>query len=154
MLRHRSFTPLRPLFAAAAVLVLVVAVAGCGDDSDSSSSKAESSSSVVNTFNGYPMYTEDDTDITVKQEHAFVISLPASPSTGYEWNAVSTPAVQQMTTEQVPGGSQPGAQGTQNITFRAGDLGTSTLTLNYARSFEPGVAPAKTVSFQLTTVAG
>jgi predicted secreted protein len=51
---------------------------------------------------------------------------------------------------QVSGGSRPGASGTQELTFRATQPGTSKLELADARSFEPGVPPAKTATFAVT----
>jgi predicted secreted protein len=50
----------------------------------------------------------------------------------------------------VSGGTQPGSPGTQQLTFRGTRAGTSTLELAYARSFEPGVPPAKTATFAVT----
>ncbi|HEX5586924.1 MAG TPA: protease inhibitor I42 family protein [Acidimicrobiia bacterium] len=149
---HRPRT--RRLGALFVIVVLGLAVfTACGDaDSDSGSgsgsgSKTDTSSSKSDTI---PTYTEDDTDITVALEHAFVIELPVTSGTGYAWTAESNPKLQQMTTEQVAGGSQPGAQATQKITFRSQGTGTTTLVLDYARSFEPDQPPAKTASFDVT----
>ncbi len=145
----------RPRQFAALVAVALVAItfAACSDSD--SGSKAESSSSTSNAADPKPkVYTENDTDITVLLEHQFIVELPATPSTGYEWTAVTNDKLQQQTTEQIQGGSQPGAEGTQRITFRSQGLGTTTLVLNYARSFEPGVPPAKTQSFNVTIKNG
>ena len=142
----------RHLSALALVLVLGVGVlSACGDsDSDSDAKSDTTSAKSDKESDTIPTYTEDDTDITVALEHAFVIELPFTAGTGYEWTAVTNPKLQQMTTEQVPGGSQPGAQGTQRITFRSQGTGTTTLVLNYARSFEPDEPPAKTATFDVT----
>jgi len=86
----------------------------------------------------------------VSLEHAFAVALPVTAGTGYAWTAVTNPKLQQMTTELVAGGSQPGAQGTQQITFRSQGTGTTTLVLNYARSFEPDEPPATTAIFDVT----
>ncbi|MET0628304.1 MAG: protease inhibitor I42 family protein [Acidimicrobiia bacterium] len=149
---HRS--RVRQFGALAAVLVLGVGVLTACSDSDSDSGSGSNSDTTNATSDGpsdgVPTYTEDDTDITVALEHAFVIELPSTAGTGYEWTAVTNPKLQQMTTEQVPGGSQPGAQGTQRITFRSQGTGSTTLVLNYARSFEQGVPPAKTATFDVT----
>jgi inhibitor of cysteine peptidase len=95
------------------------------------------------------VYHQGD-DITVKEGDEFVLALPANPSTGYEWTAAENPDVMFVSSHQVPGGSQPGAPGTQELAFRAEHTGSTTLELAYARSFEPGVPPAKTAKFPVT----
>ena len=95
------------------------------------------------------VYHQGD-DITVKQGEQFVIALPANPSTGYEWTAADDPDVMFVSSHQVAGGSRPGAPGTQELAFQAARTGSSTLVLSYARSFEPGVPPAKTAKFPVT----
>jgi predicted secreted protein len=44
----------------------------------------------------------------------------------------------------------PGAGGTQMLTFEATAKGSTTLVLNYARSFEPDQPPAQTEKFPVT----
>ena len=149
----------RPFAALVAALVLGGLAVACSSDDGSSSGSDSSSgtkaSSVSDTgADDVKVYTEDDTDITVLLEHEFVVELPATPSTGYEWTAVTNPALQQETTEQIQGGSQPGAEGTQRITFRSQEVGTTSLVLHYARSFEPDQPPAKTQTFQVTVTSG
>jgi inhibitor of cysteine peptidase len=93
-----------------------------------------------------PVYHQGD-DISVQQGDEFVVALTANPSTGYEWTAADNPDVTFVSSKQVAGGSQPGAPGTQELTFRAEHTGQSTLELDYARSFESDVPPAKTAKF-------
>ena len=93
-----------------------------------------------------PVYHEGD-DISVSNGEEFVVALPANPSTGYAWNAADNPDVTFVSSHQVAGGSQPGAPGMQELNFRADHSGQSTLEFAYARSFEPGVPPAKTAEF-------
>jgi inhibitor of cysteine peptidase len=95
------------------------------------------------------VYREGDT-ITVKNGDEFVISLPATPSTGYSWTAADNPEVELVTSSQIAGADRPGASGTQELTFRARDRGTTELELAYARPFEHGVPPAKTATFPVT----
>ncbi len=95
------------------------------------------------------VYHQGDT-ITVANGDEFVIALPANPSTGYSWTAGDDADVTFVSSRQVAGGNQPGAPGTQELTFRATDTGTSTLELAYARPFEHGVPPAKTAKFAVT----
>ncbi len=99
------------------------------------------------------VYHQGD-DITVKEGDEFVIALPANPSTGYAWTAAENPDVMYVSSHQVDGGSQPGAPGTQELSFRAEHTGQSTLELAYSRSFEPGVPPAKTTKFAVTVESG
>jgi inhibitor of cysteine peptidase len=96
-----------------------------------------------------PVYHQGDS-IEVSNGEEFVIALPANPSTGYEWTAADNPDVAFVSSRQVAGANQPGAPGSQELTFRATDTGTSTLKLAYARSFEEGVPPVKTASFPVT----
>jgi predicted secreted protein len=96
-----------------------------------------------------PVYQEGD-DISVSKDEKFIVALPANPSTGYVWTAGDNPDVSYESSHQVAGGSQPGAPGTQELSFRADHSGQSTLKLAYARSFEPGVPPAKTAEFPVS----
>jgi inhibitor of cysteine peptidase len=98
---------------------------------------------------GATAYQEGDA-VTVATGDEFVIALPANPSTGYSWTAGDDADVKYVSSRQVSGGSEPGAPGTQKLTFRAEQVGTSTLALAYARSFEGGVPPAQTTTFPVT----
>lgn len=127
-----------------ALVVLVVIGAGLlvtmvlvpwGDDAPASSAPT--------------VYHQGDS-IAVANGDEFVVALPANPSTGYSWTAGDDADVTNVSSRQVAGGSQPGAAGTQELTFRATNTGTSTLELAYARSFEPGVPPVKTAQFPVS----
>ena len=153
MLRRRGARLVVPF-----VLLALIGFAACSDsDSSRSSSDSGSSSgsSSGSTSNDAPkVYTQQDTDVTVANGHAFVVALPVTSGTGYEWEAVTVPDLQQMMTEQVDAADRPGATTTQQITFRAQATGTgtqhTTLTLNYVRPWEDGVPPAKTATFSVT----
>jgi predicted secreted protein len=90
----------------------------------------------------------DSIDVAVGEE--FLVALPATPSTGYEWTAAGDPDVTFVSTRQVAGGSQPGAEGTQEMTFTGRQAGESHLVFTYARSFEKTEPPAKTAKLPLT----
>jgi inhibitor of cysteine peptidase len=90
----------------------------------------------------------DSIDVAVGEE--FVVALPATPSTGYTWTAAGNPDVTFVSTHQVQGGSQPGAAGTQEMTFEGRQAGESQLVFTYARSFERSEPPAKTAKLPLT----
>ena len=72
----------------------------------------------------------------------FVVALPATPSTGYVWTAAGNPDVTFVSTNQVPGGSQPGAAGTQELTFRATPGDSTSCSRTPARS-RTGVPPGQ-----------
>jgi inhibitor of cysteine peptidase len=97
-----------------------------------------------------PKVFDDGDDISVKEGDEFIVALPANPSTGYSWTAGKNPDVTLVSSHDVERGGQPGAGGTQELTFRADHTGDSTLELAYARPFEPGVPPAKTAEFAVT----
>jgi inhibitor of cysteine peptidase len=96
-----------------------------------------------------PVYHEG-ASIEVSVGDEFVVALPATPSTGYSWTAAGNPDVTFVSTHQVAGGSQPGAEGTQELTFRGREAGDSKLVFTYARSFEKTEPPAKTATFPLS----
>ena len=95
------------------------------------------------------VYHQGDS-IDVRVGEAFVVALPATPSTGYTWTAAGNPDVTFVSTHQVQGGSQPGAQGTQEMTFEGRQAGDSQLVFTYARSFEKSDPPAETAKLPLT----
>jgi len=96
--------------------------------------------------------------IQLQQGQQLIVRLTANPSTGYSWSLVDTP--DSTLTVDGPivfeqdqsGGNQPliGAGGTEVCTFTAGAAGQQTLQLEYKRSWEAGVAPAKSVSYNVT----
>jgi inhibitor of cysteine peptidase len=88
--------------------------------------------------------------ISVDKGDTFVIALDSNPTTGYQWQAEDNAKVEQVKSKYVAGDSNlMGASGTQLITFEATNRGTTTLKLDYARSFESGAKPAQTESFSV-----
>ena len=90
----------------------------------------------------------DSIDVAVGEE--FIVALPATPSTGYTWTAAGNPDVTFISEKQIQGGSQPGAEGTQEMTFEGRQAGESRLVFTYGRSFEKADPPAKTAKLPLT----
>lgn len=129
--------------AAAALLVVPVALAGCGDDDSGKSSGGSGGSSTAE------VYGPGDS-ISVADGQTFVIELAANPTTGYEWTAQDNPHAELVKSRQVTQSTLVGAPGMQELTFRATEAGSTTLVLDYARSFEPDNPPAQTESFPLT----
>ncbi len=98
--------------------------------------------------------TADGSTQKLKKGEVLSITLESNPSTGYGWFAtISNPVVlvqmgEPQYQESASSSSTPviGAAGTQIFYFQAAETGTTTLTLEYKRSFETNVAPEKTVS--------
>jgi inhibitor of cysteine peptidase len=133
-MRTRSYRAVVALMGMA--LALGIGLTACSDDSDSGGGSV-------------PVYHEGDS-ITVGNGKQFVIELTANPSTGYSWDAGKNPNVKLVSSKQVAVSSAaPGAPGTQRMTFKAYNTGSSTLELAYARPFEGGVPPAQTASFDV-----
>ncbi|MFN8027604.1 MAG: protease inhibitor I42 family protein [Acidimicrobiia bacterium] len=83
--------------------------------------------------------------VEVDKGDKFVVALESNPTTGYSWQAEDNKLVEQQKSRFVAGDSKlAGAGGTQLITFLATKRGSTTLTLDYARSFEKDTPPAKT----------
>ena len=106
---------------------------------------------------GSPQMTLGEGDsgrtVTVSQGTQLMIQLPANPSTGYSWNAtVGDSSVLTQAGDPVfkPSSDALGAGGTYTIWFQAAGPGKTSLRLDYARSWETGVAPLKT--FQIEVV--
>jgi len=89
--------------------------------------------------------------ISVDKGDTFVVALDSNPTTGYQWQAEDNAKVEQKKSRYVAGGSNlVGSGGTQLITFEATKRGSTTLKLDYARSFESSSKPARTESFPVS----
>lgn len=95
----------------------------------------------------------DGKSIDLAPGQALVVSLNATPSSGFDWAVVkSPPALAAPDMSFVAGGDQMGAPGKRRLTFvlkSALPVGEHDLVLGYARSFEKGVAPFKTFKVKL-----
>jgi predicted secreted protein len=131
---RRQWIALVILGALAVGLLLAVVLVPWGDDAPAS---------VVHGIASGSSYT-------AREGGEFVIALAANPSTGYAWTAAHDRHVTLIRSRQVIDENRPGAPGKQELTFRAITPGTTTLKLAYARSFEPGLPPAKTRTFLVT----
>ncbi|WP_375397559.1 protease inhibitor I42 family protein [uncultured Sphingomonas sp.] len=95
--------------------------------------------------------------VTVTPGSDVTVRLTENPSTGYGWTAVAAPGIEQVGTQAYIADPMPkdagevmvGSGGTAVFRFRVARRGTHVLTLNYARSWESGRAPARTVRFVL-----
>lgn len=132
-----------------ALVALLAFTAACGGSDDAGDSGGGKSAGPTEVYRaGDP--------ISVKVGQTFVVELDATPSTGYEWIPEENPLVTLRSSRQVAGSSdRAGAPGVQRLTFEATDGGSSSLVLNYARSFDPpGTAPAKTETFPIGVLGG
>lgn len=124
----------------ALVAVLATGLAACGDDDGGES--------------GGEVFTNSSDPIEVSAGDDFTIELESTPGTGYSWE-LAEPLPDAIVASL---GSdfahrddvQPGAPGDQSLAFRAVAAGTATISLQYVRPWEEGVAPAKTEQFSVT----
>ena len=93
-------------------------------------------------------------EVTVTVGQVLVVELPSNVTTGYGWNYQNDGEVveqlgQRAYAEDVHPFGMVGVGGTEIWRFRAVKVGQQTLRLDYVRPWETGVAPAKTVSFNV-----
>ncbi len=97
-------------------------------------------------------YSGKQVELSVGQ--SLVVTLDSNASTGYSWSLAqnSDGSVLNKTGNQyiAPQTTLVGASGKEEWTFKALKKGNSTISMEYKRSWETGVAPAKT--FDLTVV--
>lgn len=98
--------------------------------------------------------TESDSGSTVQAEvgEDLVVQLEANPTTGYQWqlaDGLDTDVVEKVSNSYAQGGEEgvAGAGGIDTWTFKAVGPGTTTITLDYLRTFE---ANSTTNTFTLT----
>lgn len=99
---------------------------------------------------------ENGKDLWMDRGDILVFRLPSNPSTGYSWSvAASKPGLllqQGEATCELPKSAKGrvGAGGTEVWRFRAERAGSLTLTFSYARVWEKGVPPVRTLSWPVT----
>ena len=93
--------------------------------------------------------------ITLVPNQTLVVTLEANVTTGYRWEAVPgfAPVLSEFSTPDYAArpSATPlaGAPGDMTFRFRAEKAGTTALELAYRRPFEPDVAPAKTIRYDV-----
>jgi inhibitor of cysteine peptidase len=99
---------------------------------------------------------ENGKDLWMDRGDLLVFHLPANPSTGYSWSvAASKPGLLLQQGEaicEIPKSAKGrlGAGGTEVWRFRAERAGTLTLTFSYARVWEKGLPPVRTLRWPVT----
>lgn len=101
-----------------------------------------------------PVLQEPDaaSPVTVQIGEEFFIALQSNPSTGYSWTQQTgdgSVLAYEGNVRQNPSTATPGAPGQQIFIYHANRTGTSTLTFQYSRPFEPNAAPARSVTFTI-----
>jgi inhibitor of cysteine peptidase len=118
---------------------------------------------VDNPFTSPPLSVRLDdattAPVSVARGQTLVVMLDANVTTGFRWEALPgfAPTLVQTGTADYSAlaASQgqvvpAGAPGVMTFRFLAAEAGKTTLELAYRRPFEPNVAPAKTVRYDVT----
>jgi inhibitor of cysteine peptidase len=98
---------------------------------------------------------EEDNGKTVDltPDGRLIVKLKSNPTTGYAWAVAGDPSplkLEKASYRKKTATSQlAGAPGVQVFQFHAGSAGMANLTLNYCRSWEHNVVPAKTFSVKV-----
>jgi len=101
------------------------------------------------------LYLAGETTIDAKVGERFSIELASNPSTGFEWTAtVAEPAVVTLNggSYLAPDEQIPGAGGYERFSFTAAAAGTTTITVEYRRPFDPAGQPAAETAVYTVTV--
>lgn len=101
-----------------------------------------------------PVLQEPDaaTPVTIQNGEEFFIALQSNPSTGYSWTQQTgdgSVLAYEGNVRQTPSTTMPGSPAQQIFIYHANRTGTSTITFQYSRPFEPNAAPARMVTFTI-----
>lgn len=150
------------------VLAGLLMVAGCGKNDAGDASKTTSpaatttasTSAVQPTPDAHPaVQIGSDSDgkaITLAVGQGLVVTLDANPTTGFAWalTDLDQHVVKQNGAAEYEQNPNPdgriGVGGKSVLNFVAADPGATRLVLEYKRSWEQGVPPAKTFTVNLT----
>lgn len=154
----RSARPRRPVRRGAGLLLVPVlavplVLSACGDDGSSKDADSPATSTTASAGKGGPTITAAG-PVQLEVGGRATIQLEANPTTGYQWQPSAAPdaTVYRIVSDtyRAADTSRVGAPGTQEIVVEGVAAGTATLTLEYVRPWENGVAPAQTASFPIT----
>jgi inhibitor of cysteine peptidase len=107
---------------------------------------------LADTYNG-TVFTSSPVSVKAGQE--FLIALPSNPTTGYSWTGKSASGIVTVwgSAYQGPAASAKplmGAGGQQIFVCAANKAGTTQITFAYARPWQKGAKPARTMTFAVT----
>lgn len=134
-------------WAAAAALLIGAAVAAQRTGREPENTPQESVLVAVKTKAGkaIPIYARTGDQITV--------TLDSNATTGFKWQLAIKPNQNVVrfakSVYDAPSEAIPGRGGTETWTFTAAGKGSTSVTLNYARSWEKNTPPARTQSFDV-----
>jgi hypothetical protein len=105
----------------------------------------------------YRVYRRDEGPVSVKVGSGFTIELDSNATTGYQWEVKPLDDGVVSAGGHVyldPATGAVGAGGWEQFQFTAAAAGTTRVTLEYRRPFEPATTPAvDTVTFEVTVTA-
>jgi predicted secreted protein len=144
-------TPRIAALGAAALLVTAggLVATGCGDE--------QVNNAASTAPDGVETFTSGDTQVNVKLGPRFVISLPETAGTGYQWKPSGGSAagvyVDLFDDAFVPDNpDMPGSSGVRNFTYDTAKAGSGTLTFEL---LPPGsTTPDNTETFDVTVAEG
>ena len=90
--------------------------------------------------------------VVVQSGEEIFIALQSNPSTGYSWTQQTGDGAvlaYEGNVRQNPAAATPGAPGQQIFIYHANRSGTSTITFQYSRPFEPNAAAARMLTFTI-----
>ncbi len=100
-----------------------------------------------------PVFTDAASPVAVQAGEEFFIALPSNVTTGYSWTATvgdGRLVAYEGNVYQAPSNNGlVGAGGQQLFIFHANRSGTTTIVMNYARSFDAGKPAARTLVFNV-----
>jgi inhibitor of cysteine peptidase len=107
---------------------------------------------------GLPILTEQNEgrEVILKQEKAFVVQLPANPTTGFSWSVTVAPSdllVQEKPPQYLPSDHARklvGSGGFQKWHFRFVKSGHAKLSFAYGRPWEKDVPPVRLLELKVT----
>lgn len=92
-----------------------------------------------------------DQNISIKEGQEFELNFKSNPTTGFEWIQVFDKNIINQTSHTYrPTSTLVGAGGTDIFTFKGISPGTTTLTLQYKRSWEKDFAEEKVFLIKVT----
>jgi inhibitor of cysteine peptidase len=132
-------------------LMVLLTLLGC---SASTSAPAPESVTVDVSCDEFGEQPEQTRDVTVEAGSTLTVALCANPTTGFQWEeiAVDDPDVVEQADRgyQAPDSDALGASGREVWTFRAPEVGQTTLASTYGQPWEGGIKEEWTFTLAVT----
>jgi len=152
-----------PLLFSLSALALVVASTACtsGDQNDDVVTPPGEENSTEDEIRSLTLTEADNgKTVTITEGQNLSVKLGANPSTGYDWQVVSTDRTfgYPATTHFYSNSDAVGSGGADKFTWKTKSplsmVGDHHVKMEYKRAWEKNVAPAKTFEFTVKVVAG